>query len=147
VTIGGTEFEACFTRRDGMIHFTKAIEIDLGVFHCTTEHSDIPAYLYSFPTSQFALEISEHFNNIWQAYDKTPFPSLFDVMFIHSDFPCYLTNMHTFCTLSYRKYFHNLRNLMSNKQKTVHKGVLIAVEEGDNELNSKYACIVFPIEK
>jgi hypothetical protein len=87
-----------------MIHFAKAIEINLSVFYCTTEHSDIPACLYSFPTSQFALEICEHFNNIWQTSVGTQCPSLFDVIFIHSAFRCYLMNMHSFRLLHCRRF-------------------------------------------
>jgi hypothetical protein len=84
-----------------MIHFAKAIEINLGVFYRTTEHSDIPAYLYPFPTSLIALEISEHFNNIWQTCVGTQFPSLY---FFYSAFPCYLMNMHSFGLLHYRRF-------------------------------------------
>jgi hypothetical protein len=68
VTIGGTEFEACFTAKDDIISFITAIAIKLNLYQHMTEHSDIPAYWYSFATPQCVLETGKHFNNIWQTH-------------------------------------------------------------------------------
>ena len=51
VHIGGAEFEARKRRKVDLISFDMVIKIRVVKFKCTTEHSYISSYCYSFPTS------------------------------------------------------------------------------------------------
>ena len=57
VHTGGVEFEVRKQRKVGLVYKIKVVK-----FECTTEHSNISSYCYSFHTSQFGSEVHEHFN-------------------------------------------------------------------------------------
>ena len=51
VHIGDAEFEARKRRKVDLISFDMVIKIKVVKFECTTDHSDISTYCYSFHTS------------------------------------------------------------------------------------------------
>ena len=50
VHIGGADFEARKRRKVDLISFDMVIKIKVVKFECTTEHSNISSYCYSFHT-------------------------------------------------------------------------------------------------
>ena len=50
--------------------------INIVKFECTTEHSKISSYCYSFHTTKFGSEVHEHFKYIWHHYVANRFARL-----------------------------------------------------------------------